>query len=623
MNMHRKHLYPLIVALALLLLTTTVAVVTGGHMPAHAANNFTVRGSQIIDPNGNVFVAKGTGVVGPGWVWPGHTTTDIDAITNTWKFNTIRIDTLWNQPLNNQDTIDQIVQAFTPRGVVVIINADQNNGTSDWLNNRQAYLNYISSLASTYKSNPYVWFDVQGENGDCSPVTSQWLQINQDFLGAIRGTGNNNIYIAEENSWGQGGGETDGQCWGGNNVGDTMSAALTYGQTLNSQYSNIVYSIHVYDQWNNNGVAKMTNYMGRVQAKGLALIIGEYGNGNNGFCCNQAVSNMFTALQSYTSIGRVVWHWYCASGAPNWEDCLTTVANGATGASVNSTTNPTNLSWLGQQAWNDSHSTAPTPTPVPGGSKYEAENAALSGGAKVNNNHANYSGTGFVDGYWNVGATTTFTVNIASSGTYQVDLRYGNNMGSTQTLNIYVNGTLAKTTHLANLANWDSWSDQTETLNLNGGNNTIAYKYDSSNSGNVNLDYINLTAPYTPKKYEAENATLAGGAAVNNNHPNYSGTGFVDGYWNVGATTTFSISVPSAGSYSLDLRYANNMGNSRTLNIYINGTLSQTVTLNNLANWDSWSDATVSVSLNAGSNTIAYKYDSSNSGNVNLDYITV
>ena len=67
----------------------------------------------------------------------------------------------------------------------------------------------------------------------------------------------------------------------------------------------------------------------------------------------------------------------------------------------------------------------PTPTPVPG--KYEAENAALTGGAKVNTDHTGYSGTGFVDGIQTAGSSqAAFTVNVATAGSYNVDLRYAN-----------------------------------------------------------------------------------------------------------------------------------------------------------------------------------------------------
>ncbi|MGO4547403.1 discoidin domain-containing protein [Paenibacillus sp. 2TAB23] len=136
-----------------------------------------------------------------------------------------------------------------------------------------------------------------------------------------------------------------------------------------------------------------------------------------------------------------------------------------------------------------------SPTPAPSGA-YQAENAALASGAKVNTDHTGYSGTGFVDGYWTQGATTTFTVNAAAAGNYDVTLKYGNAQGGSRTLSIYVNGSKIRQTTLANLANWDTWGTKSETLSLNAGNNTIAYKYDSSDSGNVNLDQI-AVAPST------------------------------------------------------------------------------------------------------------------------------
>lgn len=129
---------------------------------------------------------------------------------------------------------------------------------------------------------------------------------------------------------------------------------------------------------------------------------------------------------------------------------------------------------------------------------YEAEGAALSGGAKTNTDHTGYTGSAFVDGYLAQGATTTFTVTAATAGNYNAVLRYANASGSTKTLSVYVNGTKIKQTSLANLANWDTWSTQTEILALNAGNNTIAYKYDASDSGNVNLDQLVLTAAATP-----------------------------------------------------------------------------------------------------------------------------
>ncbi len=126
------------------------------------------------------------------------------------------------------------------------------------------------------------------------------------------------------------------------------------------------------------------------------------------------------------------------------------------------------------------------------GKRYEGENAILSGGAKVNNDHSGYSGSGFVDGYWNEGAATTFNVDVQSSGVYDVTLRYANDNGNTRTLSIYVNGTKVKQTSLSDLANWDTWGSRTERLELNSGRNTIAYKYTANDSGYVNIDNIKL-----------------------------------------------------------------------------------------------------------------------------------
>ncbi|OKP90244.1 glycosyl hydrolase [Paenibacillus sp. P3E] len=129
---------------------------------------------------------------------------------------------------------------------------------------------------------------------------------------------------------------------------------------------------------------------------------------------------------------------------------------------------------------------------------YEAEAAVLSGGAKTNTDHSGYTGSAFVDGYLTQGASTAFTVTAASAGSYDAALRYANASGSTKSLSVYVNGTKVKQTSLNNLANWDTWSTKVETLSLAAGTNTIAYKYDPTDSGNVNLDQLILTPGITP-----------------------------------------------------------------------------------------------------------------------------
>lgn len=263
--------------------------------------------------------------------------------------------------------------------------------------------------------------------------------------------------------------------------------------------------------------------------------------------------------------------------------------------------------------------------------QYEAEDASLSGNttstkATVNNNHSGYAGTGFVDGLGNAGAAVTFYPNVATGGDYAIDLRYANSTGSAKSLSIYVNGKRVKQTTLANQANWDTWATKTETIPLEAGRNSLSYKYDSDagDTGNANLDYVKVPYAAAVAKYEAESAKLSGGAGVNKDHWFYSGTAFADNLSAVGGQAEFRVNAPAAGSYTLALRYANGTGSAKTLTSYVNGASAGSVSFASpSANWNAWQDVTKTVTLNAGANLVAFKYDAGNSGNVNIDRLLV
>jgi hypothetical protein len=127
---------------------------------------------------------------------------------------------------------------------------------------------------------------------------------------------------------------------------------------------------------------------------------------------------------------------------------------------------------------------------------YEAESAALTGGLVVASDHPGYTGTGFAAGFTDANkgaAQAAFQVNAGAAGVYEVALRYANGTGSARTLSLYVNGAKIRQTGLAATANWDTWGTQAETVTLVAGSNTIAYKYEATDSGNVNLDKLTLT----------------------------------------------------------------------------------------------------------------------------------
>jgi hypothetical protein len=69
-------------------------------------------------------------------------------------------------------------------------------------------------------------------------------------------------------------------------------------------------------------------------------------------------------------------------------------------------------------------------------------------------------------------------------------------------------------------------------------------------------------------------------------------------------------------------RYANGTTGSRPASIRVNGVAVGTLDFPVTANWDTWANATLTVSLTAGSNTIA-AVSTTSGGNANLDYIDV
>ena len=263
--------------------------------------------------------------------------------------------------------------------------------------------------------------------------------------------------------------------------------------------------------------------------------------------------------------------------------------------------------------------------------RFEAEDAALSGAntsgkAEINNNHNGYSGAGFVDHLENDDAAVTFYVKVSNAGDYNVKLRYANGNSNVRSLSAYVNGRYVKSVALTQSGSWDTWADKSLTLHLSAGNNSITFKYDTDagDTGFVNLDYLEI--PFAPDAItvEAEESALYGSAAVNQDHWYYSGSGFLDSLTTEGAAVEFLVDVPSSTQYTVIFRFCNGTQSDKTLDLYVNNVYTETLVFpSEGGNWNNWQELQQAVSLNAGSNKIAIRYNPGNSGNINLDRITI
>ncbi|MEA2440917.1 MAG: hypothetical protein QOH76_2341 [Thermoleophilaceae bacterium] len=262
--------------------------------------------------------------------------------------------------------------------------------------------------------------------------------------------------------------------------------------------------------------------------------------------------------------------------------------------------------------------------------RLEAEAASISGGAAVGSNHGGYSGPGFVDGYSAPGANTSFNVHSETGGPATLSLRYANATGGdgqsrTRTLGLYVNGSRVRQIGLPPTGSWDTWSTRTESVNLNFGANTIEYRYDGGDSGNVNLDWLQVR---DLASVQVEEGKLLGGTKPRTSHTGFFGRGFVAGFEANGASTVLTISADHSGAAQLSLRYANGVGSDglltdRTLGLYINGSRVRQIVLPPTGSWDTWFSQTENVNLQGGANTIAFKREVGDSGKVNLDRVAL
>ena len=334
--------------------------------------HFTVSGTRILDPDGNDFLMKGTNVNGPGCFFPRDTLQDVDLITDVWKFNSVRVvmtlGLTWTRDSN--PNLDALVDAFTEKGVVAMLEIHDYCGrypseegywlteTEEkvWVPSLSEFTDYWIETAKKYKDNPYVWFNIMNEpkNDNKSESVEQWIEAHSHVIKAIREeAGAENIIVCDEHGYGQGYGYKDGPL-------SNDSAIICKGPALNTMYENIVYSLHVYTEWE-DGTERFKEYFKDAAERNLCVIVGEYGVMTDDPSTHNAVKALLDVIIPL-DIGRMYWGW-------DDKNLPTTDRHaGYTGASwdidrkdVNQ--KPTNLTWVGSLTWEDNRGSLTVPVP--------------------------------------------------------------------------------------------------------------------------------------------------------------------------------------------------------------------------------------------------------------------
>ena len=249
-------------------------------------------------------------------------------------------------------------------------------------------------------------------------------------------------------------------------------------------------------------------------------------------------------------------------------------------------------------------------TTASGVTGYEAESPSntLSGGAVVASCSACSGGEEV--GYIGDGGTLTFpNVNATTAGSYTMDVQYVDGDAGRSAV-ITVNGTATTVAFTGtDNSNWDTVQTKAITVTLNAGTNTIEFSNASAYAPDI--DQITLTSgsgtSSSATVYEANASanTLSGGAVAQSCSACLDGDDV--GYIGDGGTLTFpNISKTAAGSYTLTIYYVDGDAG-RSAVITVNGTATTVAfTGTDNSNWDTVQTKAITVTLNAGTNTIEF-----------------
>lgn len=127
-------------------------------------------------------------------------------------------------------------------------------------------------------------------------------------------------------------------------------------------------------------------------------------------------------------------------------------------------------------------------------------------------------------------------------------------------------------------------------------------------------------AAAAPTRHEAESSPAVCVGTIDSNWSGFSGTGFCNGTNSTGGYAQFTVTASAAGTATVGVRFANGTTTARPAALVVNGATVQSVSFEGTGAWDAWTTKTLTVNVNAGSNTIRLSPTSSG-GLANVDHL--
>jgi len=128
------------------------------------------------------------------------------------------------------------------------------------------------------------------------------------------------------------------------------------------------------------------------------------------------------------------------------------------------------------------------------------------------------------------------------------------------------------------------------------------------------------SAMAAPTRFEAESSPATCSGTIDSNWAGFSGSGFCNGTNATGAFAQFTVNASAPGSATLAIRFANGTTIARPAGLIVNGSTVQTPSFEGTGSWTAWVTRTLTISVNAGSNTIRLNPTTAD-GLPNIDFL--
>jgi hypothetical protein len=222
-------------------------------------------------------------------------------------------------------------------------------------------------------------------------------------------------------------------------------------------------------------------------------------------------------------------------------------------------------------------------------------------------------------GWIDLGDWMEYSINPSATGTYTVNFRIATPNNGAQFQVKSSNGTVLATVNVPNTGAYQTWQTISVNMNLTAGQQTIRLQSSATPAWNINwLDIIGGSGGgggSLTTKIEAENWTAMSGVQTETVYD--AGGGKNVGWIDLGDWMEYSVTVASAGTYTVNFRIAtpNNGAQFQVKNA--SGTVLATVNVPNTGAYQTWQTTSTAVNLAAGTQTIRLQSSATPAWNIN------